>query len=272
MQILKFGGSSVATAAAIRQVAGLVEAAARCGPVVVVVSALGGTTDALIAAGRQAAAGQEAYREALQQLEQRHLDAAKELVPVTHQSGLLSRLKQQCNELESLCDSVFTLGELSARTLDRLVSFGELLASQLVAACLQARGSAPAWHDSRALIRTNSEFGRAAVDFAATDQLINDFVRDNPQPVYVVPGFIAADAHGATTTLGRGGSDYSAAIFAGALNASVLEIWTDVSGMMTADPRLVRQAQPIPRISYQEAMELSHFGAKVLIPAYYSAG
>ena len=266
MQILKFGGSSVATAAAIGQVAALVEAAARRGPVVVVVSALGGTTDALIAAGQQAAAGDDAYRPSLQHLEQRHLAAARELVPVMHQGSLLSRVKQQFNELEALCDSVFTLGELSARTLDRLVSFGELLASQLVAACLQARGAAPAWHDSRRLIRTDSAFGRAAVDFAATDQLINDFVRAHPQPVYVVPGFIAADAHGATTTLGRGGSDYSAAIFAGALHASVLEIWTDVSGMMTADPRLVRRARPIPRISYQEAMELSHFGAKVLYP------
>ena len=266
MQILKFGGSSVATAAAIRQVAGLVAAAAQQAPTVVVVSALGGTTDALIAAGRQAAASQDTYRQSLQRVEQRHLDTAKELVPVTNQGSLLSKVKQQCNALESVCDSIFALGELSARTLDKLVSFGELLSSQLVAACLQTQGLAHTWHDSRELIRTDSQFGQATVDFDVTNQKINDFVQQNPQSVYVVPGFIAADAQGVTTTLGRGGSDYTAAIFAGALNATVLEIWTDVSGMMTADPRLVRQAKPIPRISYQEAMELSHFGAKVLYP------
>ncbi|MBC6612942.1 bifunctional aspartate kinase/homoserine dehydrogenase I [Hymenobacter sp. BT507] len=266
MQILKFGGSSVATAATIQQVGELVAQAAQRGPTVVVVSALGGTTDALIMAGQQAAAGQESYRQLLQTIEQRHLDAAKELAPVTSQSSLLSRVKQECNDLETLCDSVFALGELSVRTLDRLMSFGELLSARLLAANLLVRGIDHVCHDSRELIRTNSNFGNALVDFQTTNRQIQTYVRNHPHAVYVVPGFIAADAQGATTTLGRGGSDYTAAIFAGALDAEVLEIWTDVSGMMTADPRLVRQARPIPRISYQEAMELSHFGAKVLYP------
>ncbi|WP_345113846.1 bifunctional aspartate kinase/homoserine dehydrogenase I [Hymenobacter algoricola] len=266
MQVLKFGGTSVANGANILRVLDIVLEAARQDTVVVVVSALGGITDALMAAGQRAAAGQAAYQELLLHIEQRHLEAVKELIPVASQSAALSQVKRRCNELEAICSSVFALGELSARTLDRLMSFGELLSSQLVAARLQATGTAHAWHDSRALIRTNSRFGAAEVDFATTNQLIRDCVAAGPQAIHVVPGFIAADAAGTTTTLGRGGSDYSGAIFAVALQASRLEIWTDVSGMMTADPRLVRHAQPIAHISYQEAMELSHFGAKVLYP------
>lgn len=266
MQVLKFGGTSVATAANILKVIDIVTGAAQADAVVVVVSALGGITDALIEAGQRAAAGQDTYQERLRRIEQRHLEVVKELIPVASQSAALSQIKRGCNELEALCDSVFTLGELSARTLDRLMSFGELMASQLVAARLQATGTAHCWKDSRELIRTNARFGTAEVDFEVTNQQIRDFVAETPAPIYVVPGFIGAAADGSTTTLGRGGSDYSGAIFAVALHASRLEIWTDVSGMMTADPRLVRHAQPIAHISYQEAMELSHFGAKVLYP------
>ncbi|UOG74808.1 bifunctional aspartate kinase/homoserine dehydrogenase I [Hymenobacter tibetensis] len=266
MQVLKFGGSSVATAPNLQRVAQLVEAAAQQTPTVVVVSALGGTTDALIEAGRLAAAGSDEYRSRLTRLEERHLEAVRGLLPIPDQSAVLSLVKTYCNELDSLCDGIFSLGELSNRTLDRLVSFGELLSSRLLAACLKAHGVPHVWHDSRTLIRTNSQHGFAAVDTAVTNQQIQDFVLEHPSSVYVVPGFIGSDAQGITTTLGRGGSDYTAAIFAGALTANQLEIWTDVSGMMTADPRLVTLARPIPRISYQEAMELSHFGAKVLYP------
>ena len=266
MQVLKFGGTSVANAANITKVIAIVTEAARHDTVVVVLSALGGITDALIEAGQLAAAGQEAYKDRLLLIEQRHMEAVKELIPVAHQGSALSQVKRRCNELEAICDSVFALGELSARTLDRLMSFGELLSSQMVAGRLQATGVAHAWQDSRALIQTNSRFGFAEVDFDATYRQIREFVAATLASIYVVPGFIAADAHGTTTTLGRGGSDYTGAIYAVALEASRLEIWTDVSGMMTADPRLVRHAQPIPHISYQEAMELSHFGAKVLYP------
>lgn len=266
MQVLKFGGSSVATAPNLQRVARLVAAAAQHTSTVVVVSALGGTTDALIEAGRLAATGSEEYRTTLKQLEERHLEAVRGLLPIPDQSAVLSLVKTYCNELDSICDGVFSLGELSNRTLDRLVSYGELLSSRLLAACLKAQGTAHIWQDSRQLIRTNSNYGFAAVDTAVTNQQIQEFVAAQPSVVYVVPGFIGSDAQGATTTLGRGGSDYTAAIFAEALAAERLEIWTDVSGMMTADPRLVTLARPIPRISYQEAMELSHFGAKVLYP------
>ncbi|MBX0291763.1 bifunctional aspartate kinase/homoserine dehydrogenase I [Hymenobacter sp. HSC-4F20] len=266
MQVLKFGGSSVATAETIRQVLALAEAAARRHPTVVVVSALSGVTDALIRAGHQAATNDVGYQEQLRELEHRHLALVRELLPLTGQSSVLSFVKTHCNELESLCNGVFALGELSARALDRLVSYGELLSSRIVAAGLAARGTAHQWLDSRQLIRTDARYGHAAVDFATTNAQIQAAVNGAEVALYVAPGFVAAAPDGSTTTLGRGGSDYTAAIFAGALGASQLEIWTDVSGMMTADPRLVRAARPIPRISYQEAMELSHFGAKVLYP------
>ncbi|MGY2130656.1 bifunctional aspartate kinase/homoserine dehydrogenase I [Hymenobacter sp. HD11105] len=266
MQVLKFGGTSVGTAPNLQRVAQLVEAAAQQSPVVVVVSALGGTTDALIEAGRLAAAGSTDYRQRLQLLEDRHLEAVRGLLPISDQSAVLSMVKTYCNELDGICDGIFALGELSDRTLDRLMSFGELMASRLLAACLKAQSIPHIWHDSRQLVRTDSRHGFASLDKDITDKQIHDFVATQPSSIYIVPGFIGSDVRGVTTTLGRGGSDYTAAIFAAALEAERLEIWTDVSGMMTADPRLVKLARPIPRISYQEAMELSHFGAKVLYP------
>jgi aspartokinase/homoserine dehydrogenase 1 len=265
MQVLKFGGTSVASAENIEKVIAIVTRALAHGPVALVVSALGGTTDALINAGRAAASGDEGFRQALRQLEARHFTAAEQLLPSFEaQAEIQPWLTAQFTELVLLADGIFALGELSPRTLDRLMSYGELLSSRLVVAALQARGLAAAWADSRQLIRTNSRFGMAQVDETATEQLVADFQSKTTETLWVAPGFIAADAEGHTTTLGRGGSDYTAAILAAALGAEKLEIWTDVSGMLTADPRLVRSARPIARISYEEAMELSHFGAKVL--------
>ena len=265
MQVLKFGGTSVASAASIEKVVAIVQSALAQGPAVVVVSALGGTTDALISAGRAAAAGDEGFRQTLRQLEARHLRAAEALLPTPPvQAEVQPWLTAQFAELALLADGIFALGELSARTLDRLMGYGELLSSRLIAAAFAARGMANSWADSRQLIRTDSRFGMAQVDAEITKRQVAYFQQENPASLWVAPGFIAADAAGQTTTLGRGGSDYSAAILAAALGADKLEIWTDVSGMLTADPRLVRPARPIARISYEEAMELSHFGAKVL--------
>ena len=265
MQVLKFGGTSVASAENIEKVIVIVTRALAHGPVALVVSALGGTTDALINAGRAAASGDESFRQALRQLEARHFTAAEQLLPSFEaQAEIQPWLTAQFTELVLLADGIFALGELSPRTLDRLMSYGELLSSRLVVAALQTRGVAAAWADSRQLIRTNSRFGMAQVDEAATERLVADFQAKTTENLWVAPGFIATDAEGHITTLGRGGSDYTAAILAAALGAEKLEIWTDVSGMLTADPRLVRSARPIARISYEEAMELSHFGAKVL--------
>jgi aspartokinase/homoserine dehydrogenase 1 len=266
MQVLKFGGSSVANSANIQKVTAIVASAIKKEATVLVVSALGGITDLLLTTGELASHSEESYKTLLKEMETRHLDAVRELLPIQQQSGTLSLVKQQFNELDGICDGVFLLGELSPRTKDRIVSYGEILSSMMISARLQSLGIDQLWVDARKLVATNSNHGNASVDFNSTEEKIQAHFNTNPHQLYVVPGFIAGDADGNTTTLGRGGSDYTAAIFASAVKATALEIWTDVSGMMTADPRLVQNAKPISRISYQEAMELSHFGAKIIYP------
>jgi aspartokinase/homoserine dehydrogenase 1 len=266
MKVLKFGGTSVGSANAIKKVFHIVQQQLKQDKLVVVVSALGGTTDKLLQAGNTAAQADETYKEIIQQIEHRHLEAVKELLPVQTQSSVLSLVKKTCNDIEDLCNGIFLLGELSARTKDKLVSYGELMSSQIVAAAYKANGINVAWKDSRELIKTNSNFTSAQVDFAATNELVQKYFASNEADVVLLPGFIASDANNVNTTLGRGGSDYTAAIIAAAVHADSVEIWTDVSGMMTADPRFVQNVKVIPSISYQEAMELSHFGAKVIYP------
>lgn len=265
MQVLKFGGSSVANADNIKKVIDIIHQKIKKDTTIVVVSALGGITDLLLESCTLAASGNESYKENLSVIEQRHLQSVRDLIPLTSQSSILSFVKTHCNEIEDICNGIFLLGELSARTKDRMGSYGELLSSKIIAAALQS-ATAAHWIDSARLIKTNSGYGNAIVDFDVTDKNIDEYIAENKSPLYIAPGFIASDAENINTTLGRGGSDYSAAIYAAATNATVLEIWTDVSGMMTADPRLVNNAKIIPSISYQEAMELSHFGAKVIYP------
>ena len=266
MQVLKFGGTSVANAENINKVIEIIRESCKKDRTIVVVSALGGITDALLQCGILAASEDESYKEKLQAIEQRHLETVKSLIPITHQSSALSLVKKRCNELEDICNGVFLLGELSVRTKDKILSYGELLSSQIMSSRLKTIGIENEWKDSRELISTDSQFGYAAVDFEMTNKKMRAFFPAVKTGLFIVPGFVASDSHGVTTTLGRGGSDYTAAIFAAALQADRVEIWTDVSGMMTADPRLVSNARVIPNISYQEAMELSHFGAKVIYP------
>jgi len=266
MQVLKFGGTSVANAENINKVVAIVKKAIIKDKTVVVVSALGGITDLLLMAAELAADGNELYKEKLITIEQRHMEAVKQLIPVAQQSQLLSLVKKGCNEIEDICNGIFLLGELTARSKDRISSYGEWLSSQIISATFSAAGTANEWKDARELIVTNSAFSIADVDFAATNEKIKQFFEARISSLFIIPGFIAADKKGITTTLGRGGSDYTAAIIASALSATTLEIWTDVSGMMTADPRLTNNAKIISHISYQEAMELSHFGAKVIYP------
>ncbi|MES2849098.1 MAG: bifunctional aspartate kinase/homoserine dehydrogenase I [Bacteroidota bacterium] len=266
MQVLKFGGSSVKNAENISKVVAIVKEKVKEDKTVVIVSALGGITDLLLQCCKLASESDETYKEKLQEAEQRHLQTIKDLIPITQQSGTLSHIKTMCNEIEDICNGIFLLRELSERTKDRVVSYGELLSSQIIAAKLKAEIGACEWKDSRELITTNSNFGSAVVDFTVTNKKINDYFSSTDASLFMMPGFIASDANGINTTLGRGGSDYTGAILAAGLNANLLEIWTDVSGMMTADPRLVSNVKIIPQISYQEAMELSHFGAKVIYP------
>jgi aspartokinase/homoserine dehydrogenase 1 len=264
MKVLKFGGSSVANAENIKKVVSIIQTDDEAK--IIAVSAFGGVTDLLIKAGTLAESKDEAYKEILKQLENRHLATARELLPVTHQSSCLSFVKQQFNELEEICDSIFFLKELSPRAKDRVISFGEMLSSNIISAFMHSLHIDHEWLDSRKLIKTNSNFGFAEVNFDETNKLISEKIQSSLQKIFIAPGFVASDESLNTTTLGRGGSDYTAAIFAAAVNADSLEIWTDVTGMMTADPRWVANAKTISHISYQEAMELSHFGAKVIYP------
>lgn len=266
MKVLKFGGTSVANATNIKLVLDIVTNQAKQDKIVVVVSALSKVTDTLHLAAAKAAANDESFKEIIAEIEKTHLDTLKQLIPVSEQSGLLSHVKRIINHLETLLEGCFLLGELSARTLDTILSFGELLSSYIIAEALKQNLKSSSYKDSRELIRTNNNFGKAIVNFEVTNLLISDFFSFNKDQVVVMPGFISSSTDGISTTLGRGGSDYTAAIVAAALDASDLEIWTDVNGMFTANPKIVKQAQPIATISYQEAMELSHFGAKVLYP------
>ncbi len=266
MIVMKFGGSSVATAESIGHVVKILQGKPKTKRLLVVFSALGGTTDQLIALGTMAAQGNDEYRTILSEIEKRHVNLVKQLIPEKEQGSALSEIIILCKELEGICEGVFVLRELSPRTLDRIMSFGELMSAAIISSKLNALGIDQLCVDSRKLIVTNDDFNKAAVNFEKTNERIKKFVSDNVQSVLVFPGFVASNLNNITTTLGRGGSDYTAAIIAAAVQAESLEIWTDVSGMMTADPRLVQNVKVISHISYQEAMELCHFGAKVIYP------
>ena len=257
MKVLKFGGSSVGTPERIRQVRSIVES--QKGSAVVVVSAFQGVTDQLIRVSQLARDRDEQYKKLLGEIEQRHYDAVKELFKVNQQSNILAGIKVLVNELEETLHGVFLLQELTAKTLDTILSFGERLSSFVIS--LQINNAYLV--EIRDLIRTDSTFGKANVLFHQSNPLIAAHFK-SLKNFAVVPGFISSNEKGETTTLGRGGSDYTAAIIAAAVDASVLEIWTDVDGFMTADPREVKKAYAIETLSYAEAMELSHFGAKVL--------
>ncbi len=265
MKILKFGGSSAATPERIKAIIEIVKSYSQ-EDVAVVFSAFGGVTDQLIQLSQLALEGNLEYKQKLEQLEKRHLDSVRELTKVSTQSGILAQVKVQINELEDVLHGIFLVKERTPRTLDYIMSFGERLSAFIICEAFKDRGLPTEYLDARKVIRTDSQFGYAKVDFEVTHKLIRDHFK-NHLDTQIITGFIATSESGETTTLGRSGSDYSAAIFAGALNASALEIWTDVDGMMTADPRMVKKAFTVPQMSYEEAMELSHFGAKVIFPA-----
>ncbi len=266
MKVLKFGGTSVANAENILRAEKIIKKESLNHKIVVVVSALQSVTDTLIKAAEAASDKDEDYLQFVKNLEEKHLQAVKELIPISEQSSWLSFVKKHFNDIEDICNGIFILGEFTGRIKDKITSYGEFLSSNIIVARLQSQGLDVSWMDSTEVIRTNSNFTHAKVNFDITEKNVNNYFSKNHQQITVVPGFIAKDKEDNATTLGRGGSDYTAAILASALNVEELQIWTDVSGMMTADPRLVSSAKVIPEISYQEAMELSHFGAKVLYP------
>src|SRR5688572_21658759 len=249
MKVLKFGGSSVANAENIEKVVRIIRRSAADDRCVVVLSAMQGTTDGLIEMGRAAERGDDGFIEKLGQIRDRHNAAIDALFKDADTATISDFVEATLHELESITEGVRRVRELTPKTLDRILSFGEIASSKIAAAKMAADGIENEWHDSRVLIRTDSNHGFAAVDLAETNRRLQEAIGNSKTGLHIVPGFIASDSGGYTTTLGRGGSDYTAAIFAAALQAEILEVWTDVSGMMTADARFVRNARPLPRVN-----------------------
>ncbi|MCE1200542.1 MAG: bifunctional aspartate kinase/homoserine dehydrogenase I [Bacteroidia bacterium] len=264
MKILKFGGTSVGSMEAIKRVVSIVkQSQLESGSVAVVCSAMGGVTNELIALAELAQSSDD--RTALfHQLVKRHMETAEALLSDAH--TLRSDLMGLFARLENLLSGIAAVGELSARTRDLVMSFGEQLSCKMVAACLEDAGLKSLYTDSRVLVVTDSRYGNAVVNEEITYSNIRNWYHQLGNVVPVVTGFIGSNAKGQTTTIGRGGSDLTAAIFGAALESEEIQIWTDVDGFMTADPRLVRNAFTLPELSYKEAMELSYFGAKVIYP------
>jgi aspartokinase/homoserine dehydrogenase 1 len=264
MKVLKFGGSSVANSENIQKVLAIVKQESKNEKVAVVVSAFGKTTDQLISAGNKALKNIAEAKETLETIKELHDQIITDLI-TTHKKEVRSEVADLFKKLVSIYEGLYLLQELSDKTLAKISSFGERLSSLIIANA--AKELFDATHEeSRKLITTNNDYLNAQVNFKITDVNITSFFDKNKHQVVFLGGFISSNSNHETTTLGRGGSDYSASIYAAALGAKELQIWTDVSGMFTANPRVVKQASPISEISYEEAMELSHFGAKVLYP------
>ncbi|MEM7050272.1 MAG: bifunctional aspartate kinase/homoserine dehydrogenase I [Acidobacteriota bacterium] len=265
MKVLKFGGSSLATPERIVTVAGILATALESGPVACVLSAFGGVTDDLAAAARAAEQRDESYREIVERLAERHRAAAESLAGEDERSALGDAIGRAFEDLDDLLRGVWLVREASPRTCDSILSYGERLSTGIVAAALRRVGIEAERCDARRLVVTDDRFGNARVDLDATYDRLREFF-SGATSLQVVTGFLGATPAGETTTLGRGGSDYTAALIGAALKAKAVELWTDVDGVLSADPRWVEAASPISQMGYEELMELSHFGAKVVYP------
>ncbi|MFD2541292.1 bifunctional aspartate kinase/homoserine dehydrogenase I [Lacinutrix gracilariae] len=265
MKVLKFGGTSVGSSTNINKVISILENYSKKDAIICVVSAVGGITDRLLKAGELANNKDQAYTKEFEAIQNSHFSIITELVPKQNKT-ILSHVENMLQDLKNLLDGIYLINELSPKTSDKLVSFGELLSSYIIAETLKSRSLNAQLKNSQELVVTNSNFTKAEVEYDTTNKNIKDYFSTANQQITILPGFVSKSKLGEITTLGRGGSDFTAAIVAAALQVEQLEIWTDVSGMFTANPKLVKQAFPIDKISYQEAMELSHFGAKVLYP------
>lgn len=263
MQVLKFGGTSVASAEAMLQTIEIVKKALEKDRTLMVSSAISRCTDQLIKIGELAAAGNKEFETELQNLRLRHFEIVSKLLPSGYRGRTRDALEALLSQLESIVHGVYLVGELSPTSLSAIESFGELLSTRILTDRFLSEGVACRWLDSREIVVVKD----GAVDTAETYRRVHEAVRQhNHADLFIVPGFIARDAEGRPATLGRGGSDYTASLFAVGLHARIVEIWTDVPGIMTAHPKVVPSARPIPNISYRAAQELSHFGAKVIYP------
>jgi aspartokinase/homoserine dehydrogenase 1 len=266
MKVLKFGGTSVGSVQSIQTLLDILKKEMGKGEIpIVVLSAMSGVTNMLIDMAEKAASG-SGFSEQLIELEKRHFDVIRTLIGVQKQNPVFTRLKLFFNELEDLLQGVHSLRELTPRTRDLILSYGERCSTVMISKIAEQHFPNSLFTDASALIKTDDNYGRALVQTELTELLIRNFYKENSDRLLFVTGFIASNDEGRITTLGRGGSDYTAAIIASALNASEIQIWTDVNGMMTADPRMVKKAFPLSELSYTEAMELSFFGAKVIYP------
>ncbi|GGB22633.1 MULTISPECIES: bifunctional aspartate kinase/homoserine dehydrogenase I [Mucilaginibacter] len=266
MKVLKFGGTSVGSVNSIQTLLSILKDEVKNEEKpVVVLSAMGGVTNLLSAMAEDAANGID-FTAGLAELEKRHFDAVKALLDVQNQNPALTRLKIHFNQLEELLQGVLTLRELTPKTRDQVLAFGERCSTLMVSKIAAQHFGDVLFVDAADVIKTDSAFGNAKVNTELTERLVQGLYTENKGKTLIVTGFIASNDAGQTTTLGRGGSDYTAAIFGAALNAQEVQIWTDVNGMMTADPRMVKKAFSLTELTYTEAMELSYFGAKVIYP------
>lgn len=263
MKVLKFGGTSVGSIESILSLKQIVLKEAKEQPVVVVVSALGGITDKLIATSQLAIAGDEHYRDEFEAIVDRHHKMIDTIITdAKKREDLFNIVDSLLEQLKSIYFGVYLIRDMSEKTQDAIVSYGERLSSNIVATLIKGAK----WFDSRDFIKTERKLGKNVLDADLTNKLVRQTFSDLPR-ISLVPGFISRDKNtGEVTNLGRGGSDYTAAVIAAALDADVLEIWTDVDGFMTADPRVIKTAYTINELSYIEAMELCNFGAKVIYP------
>jgi len=266
MKVLKFGGSSVANPERIRKIINILKGYQHQGEkFTVVFSALGGVTDQLIEMSEKAAKADETYLELFEKLSDRHLETTRQLLKNDLEVRVVKELKESFKTLKDLLHGIYLVREVSPRTMDYVLSFGERSSNYIIANALTQHGLPSSYLDARRIIKTDKNFGAAKVDLVLSYQKIRDHF-DAVKEVQVVTGFIATAKGGLTTTLGRGGSDYTASLLAAGLNATAIEIWTDVDGVLTTDPKKVKKAFTIPAMTYGEAMEMSHFGAKVIYP------
>jgi len=266
MKVLKFGGTSVGSSDSIKKVIEIVaDYNAQNIHVAIVSSAMSGITNKLMLAGQKASENDESYLDFLKEIEELHFSAIKDLLRVKNQSHVLATVKMMLNELEDLMHGVFLLKELSLRTTDLLLSFGERLSCYILNSYANQQGLDTELLDARLLVKTDNRFGKGRVQMDATVHNIQEYFKAHTQ-IQVITGFISSTDKNETTTLGRGGSDYTASIFGAALDAEEIEIWTDVDGVLTTDPRHVKKAFSLSEMTYEEAMEMSHFGANVIYP------
>ncbi|MDY7395510.1 bifunctional aspartate kinase/homoserine dehydrogenase I [Aureibaculum sp. 2210JD6-5] len=265
MKVLKFGGTSVGSSKNIKKIIEIV-ASNQEEKQLIVVSAFAKVTNLLLEAAQLASIKKSAYTSVIEEIRTIHVQIISELFTEKDKNESLKFVNQKLDDLSEVLQSISLISELSAKSEANIVSYGEILSSFVITKALQKNNFKAVRKDTRELILTNTNYTSASVNFEISNKQIQAFFKSNKNNVTVLPGFIAAAENGDTTVLGRGGSDYTASIIAAAIHADILEIWTDVSGMFTANPSLVQQAMPIEQISYEEAMELSHFGAKVIYP------